>query len=72
MIAEADPGELTLSDVPVFEELLDGGGSQDGQKDTSTPPKPHFLLPSGMFFMHSSLAPLILVFWHTNASVGGG
>ena len=37
VIAEADPGELILSDVPVFEELLNGGGSQeDGQEDTST------------------------------------
>lgn len=62
MIAEADPGELILSDVPVFEELLNGDGSQeDGQKDTSTPPKSHSFLPLGMFFPRSSLAMLIWI-----------
>lgn len=60
VIAEADPGELILSDVPVFEELLNGGGSQeDGQEDTSTPPESHSFLPSGMFFLNSGLLLLI-------------
>lgn len=60
MIAEADPGELILSDVPVFEELLNGGESQeDEQKDTLTPQKSHSFLPSCMFFLNSSLVLLI-------------
>lgn len=60
VVTEADPGELILSDMPVFEELLNKGGSQkDGQKAPSTPPKSHSFLPPGMLFLLSSLVRLI-------------
>lgn len=61
MVSEADPGELILSDVPVFEELLNGGESQKGGQ--KFPPPLHSFLPPGMLSPPPAPPSLVLFIW---------